>query len=66
LLLANGHSEAPRYPLGVLWDEAQIVVARENRHFATTAILLQMAVSSMFSKDAGKQFNQTIKDLNDG
>jgi hypothetical protein len=65
-LLASGHPEAPHYPLGVLWDESQIVVARDNRNFATTAILLQMAVSTLFSKEAGKQFSDTIKDLNDG
>jgi hypothetical protein len=65
-LLANGHPEAPHYPIGVVWDEAQIVVGRDNRNFATTAILLQMAVSSMFSKDSAKEFNAKMKDLNDG
>jgi hypothetical protein len=66
LLLANGHSEAMHYPLGMLWFEAEIVVTRLNAKEATRAILLQQAVSSILSKDGAKNFRKTIKSMTGG
>jgi hypothetical protein len=63
-LLANGHIEAQHYPLGMVWDEASIVVEHVNRLEATRATLLQMAVSSVLSKEAGKLFREQIQRLN--
>jgi hypothetical protein len=57
--LANGHQEAWSYPLGLLWVESQIVVERENASFATTAMLVRMAISSIPSPHFTKQANKT-------
>jgi hypothetical protein len=63
LLLDHGHPEAMKYPLGMVWDEATLVVERLNGLAATQAVLTQMAVSSMFSKDASKAFTEKIKEM---
>ena len=39
---------------------------RVNRQTATEAILLQMAVSSVLSKEAGKVFKERVEDLTKG
>jgi len=57
--------DAPFYPIGMVWDEAQIVVERINGFHATQAILTQMAVISVLSKDGSKEFKKAIKRLND-
>ena len=50
----------------MLWDEAALVVERLNTAEVTRAALLQMAVSSMFSKEAAKEFKKVTKSLSDG
>ena len=50
----------------MLSDEAGLVVARTNGYLATQAVLFQMAVSSILSKDAGKAFNKRVKKLSGG
>jgi hypothetical protein len=62
-LLANGHPDAWEYPLGMVWDEARIVVDRDNGMEATRAVLLQLAVSSVLSKEGGKAFREQIEKL---
>ena len=64
--MANGHPDARGYPVGRVWLEAEIVVRRINNDHATSALLNQMAVSSLFSKEGGQQFSNTIKELTDG
>lgn len=64
--MAHGHPEARHYPVPMLSNEAAIVVNRLNREHATNAVLTQMAVSSVLSKKAGKQFEKRIKQLNEG
>lgn len=66
LLMTNGHVDAQSYPVGMVWDEAAIVVENVNRMEATRATLLQMAVSSVLSKEAGKLFRETVNRLNEG
>lgn len=66
LLLDHGHPEARRYPIGIVWDEAELVVERLNGRIATEAVLTQMAVSSVLSEKAGKQFNKMVKKLSGG
>lgn len=61
LLLDHGHPEARRYTIGMVWDETNLVVDRLNGQEATRAVLLQMAVSSVLSKEAGKKFDKMIK-----
>ena len=65
VLLSEGHAQAPRYPIGMVWDECQLVVERQNRAHATEATLVQLAVSSILSKDGAKEFRKTLKRLNE-
>ena len=66
LLLANGHPGAASYPIGRVWLEAELVVNRINKQLADTAMLTQLAVSTLMSKEAGDTFNDRIKDLTNG
>lgn len=66
LLRANGHLDADEYPVARVWEEAQIIVKRQNRMTATGVALFQMAVSSLFDKDAGKELKKTVEGLTDG
>jgi hypothetical protein len=63
LLLGAGHPDAPLYPVGMVSDEADLVAQRANVAEATRAVLLQMAVSSVLSKQADEQFQEVIKRL---
>lgn len=63
LLLANGHVHAQNYPIGMVVEEASYVVERQDRAEASHALLLQLAVSSLFSKKGGTAFRKQIKQL---
>ena len=63
LLQDHGHPEARRYPLPMLWKEAEIVRRRLNRDYATTAVLTQLAVAGLLSEKAGGAFREQIKKL---
>lgn len=63
LLLANGHPEAPHYPVHRVWEEAELVTARLNHTMVTEAILTQMAVASLLSKDSGREFQKLINSM---
>jgi hypothetical protein len=63
LLIGHGHTQAHRYPVGMVWDEARLVVEHLNRLEATRALLLQMAVSSVLSEQAGEEFTKVIARL---
>lgn len=63
LLLDHGHPHARRYPVGMVWEEAMLVVERMNREAASDKVLLQLAAGSLLSKDAGRQFKKTLKEL---
>lgn len=62
-MLAHGHTEARHYPVPMLWMETKLVTNRLNQDFATTALLTQMAVAGVLSKEAGKAFDKRIKTL---
>lgn len=64
--MAEGHPEARAYPIGMVWDEVSIVVERNNAKSGTEATLIQMAVSSVLSKDGHKQFTKVMKELFSG
>lgn len=66
LLLDHGHPLAAFYPLCLVWSEAELVTTRLNGFEATRAVLLQMAVSTLFSNKAAGAFKKEIKRLNDG
>jgi hypothetical protein len=63
LLLAYGHHDARAYPIGLIFDEAEIVVDRLNRDMASEAMLTMMAISANFSKPASREFYKTIAGL---
>jgi hypothetical protein len=65
LLLTHGHVHAQFYPIGMVWAEAAIVNRRTAAEEANRAVMLQSAVSSLFSEKAGSNFRRTLKDLRD-
>ena len=66
-LLAEGHPDAARYPVGVLWSEATIAQQRINAQHATAAALIQSAIISVLgSKEAGRNFSDQLQRLNNG
>lgn len=65
MLLSEGHADAPYYPIGKVWDECRLVVERHNGAHATQAVLVQLAVASILSKDGAKEFKKTINRLNE-
>ena len=65
MLLSDGHVYAPHYPIGMVWDECLLAVERRNIAHATQAFLIQLAVSSILSKDSAKEFRKEIKRLNE-
>lgn len=44
-------------------DEADLVITRLNRAAADQALLTQLAIGSMLSKEAGKAFNDAVSRL---
>ena len=66
LLLAHGHHHAQFYPLRRVFEEAQLVVERENSLEALRARLTNQAVSAVISKKASDGFERTMKDMADG
>lgn len=64
LLLDHGHPEATAYPLGMLMDESNLVIERQNGAIVTEANLLQMAVHGVLSKSARDSFAKSLKKLN--
>lgn len=64
-LLAQGHRYARRYPVCMLWHEAEIARARVHQEFVTQAILFQNAAASIMSKDGAKAFQKLVKQLSD-
>lgn len=64
LLLSNGHPEAMSYPLGMVYDESNLIIERQNSKIATEVLLLQQAVNALLSKGGRKQFTKTLKTLN--
>lgn len=63
LLLDHGHPHARQYPIGMVWEESTLVVERMNHEAASNMALLQLAAGSLLSKEAGKQFKKTLKEL---
>lgn len=49
----------------MVWDEARLVVERKNGDHSTNAILTQLAVLSVLSKDGAKEFKKIVNRLND-
>ena len=64
MLLDHGHPDAMLYPLGMVADEAALVIEREDRRTATLGVVMQGAVGSIKSKERGDIFRQLITSLN--
>jgi len=62
--MSHGHTEAQRYPLGMVYDEANLVTERINTKIITEAELIKLAVLGILSKSARKQFSKLIKQIN--
>lgn len=61
--MAAGHPEAWAYPIGFLWDESNIVLARDNSRIHTELSLLQTAMTSIFSKEGRTAFKESMGSL---
>jgi len=65
-LLANGHSQAERYPICRLLVESRLLQQHLNAQHATQGLLVQAAVASVLSKEGRKGFSQLIEGLTNG
>ena len=65
-MLAHGHPNAWEYPLGRLDDEIKLVNGRVSREHAKQASLFNLAVAAVINKDAVRDFNTKLKELNNG
>lgn len=65
LLVANGHPNAGLYPLGMLNDEAALVIEQENNRIVTEATLIQAAATSVLSKEGGEYFRDLLEGLSE-
>lgn len=66
LLLANGHTDALEYPVGMVWEEAELVVERKNAELANLAVVMQAAMmsgSGNFGKKSGEHFKKLVQSL---
>lgn len=62
--MSNGHTEAAwHYPIGFVYDESNMIVARENRRIKTEASLLKQAIATIFSNAAARDFHANLKSL---
>lgn len=66
LLLANGHPDAWRYPLGMLQDEVRLIHQRQNQQAAASMSGMYMAVAALLDSSAVRAFNDRIHELNNG
>lgn len=68
LLLAEGHVNARKYPLAMLWNEAELVRERVNARLATEATLLHaVAMAVLTPKGKGvAHLNKTLRKLQNG
>lgn len=66
LLLSEGHATARRYPIIVVWQEAQIVRERVNQRHITETVLMQAVAAATMSKKGGKHLADLLKDLGHG
>ena len=68
LLMAEGHRYARKYPLAMLWTEAELARERVNARLATEATLLhQVAIAVLTPKGKGvDHLNKTLRKLQNG
>lgn len=64
LCLAHGHPDAWVYPLGMLADESNLIVERENGRIVTECQTLQLGMAGILSQKAVTAFTERLKMLN--
>lgn len=64
--MAEGHPQARLYPLGMLWEEMQIVVERKNSDAASEAALLHVVGTAVMSKKGLDNLKKVVKELTNG
>lgn len=64
--MAHGHPDARFYPLGMVWEEASIVVERINNEAASNTALLQIAGAAVMGKPGLQQLKKVLKELTSG
>ena len=64
LLVDHGHRQANRYPLPMVAAETQLVVTRLNQRTVTESLMFRRAITSVLSKEGGKDFDEAVKELN--
>ena len=66
-LLEGGHRHeiAQHYPLATLWAEAQLIAARVNTGYSTTAALQYTTIGAVLSGKKGP-LDRELKRLRDG
>ena len=60
LLLSEGHLHARSYPLAVVWSEARIVRERNANRRSRDAVVMQLIVGSVLSKNASKELAKLL------
>ena len=63
LLKSEGFSndDLQKLTIGQMYDEAEMVVERQNTVLASQAIFIQAAIGSALSKDGAKAFKELIE-----
>jgi len=67
LLLGNGHPAAAHYPIGMLYDEAELVRSRVDQQLAAIGVVVQAATMTTgfgASKESYETFTGLISKLN--
>lgn len=65
LLLSEGHPDARRLPVAVVWSEARIIRQRHARRMQNEAVTMQTVIGSLFSKEGGKALEKLLNRMDD-
>lgn len=66
LLLDHGHRHARDYPLGMVYEEALLVVERMNQEEAGRAALMHVVGLAVMSKEGTKALKKILGDMTNG
>lgn len=63
LLISEGHQHARRYPLAMLWSEAELVRERVNARIRTETTLMHAVIVSILSPSKDKKAQRHLDNL---
>jgi len=66
LLLDHGHQHARFYPIGMVFEEAMIVVERVNQETASHMALMNLVGHAVMSKKGASALKKALKELTSG